>query len=106
MERINVQNLASPRTGEPVKNQFVITTAHNHIFQSYESQIAVHDFKTGQVTLGRNWDYSVTTVKYLMVFLDLLCWETYNRLPDGRCSGDRIRKAIKNGLIRYDCEMV
>lgn len=63
-----VQNIESPRSGRAVANQFIIRTNKGTFFQSYNSVVAKIDNK-GVVTLGRDWDYSNTTRKYLYEFL-------------------------------------
>lgn len=69
MKYIRVRNMESPRTGKPVANQYVITTPHGEIFQSYESIICIKD-NDGNITLDEdNWAYSVTTCKYRSEFL-------------------------------------
>ena len=101
----HVEPLTSPRTGEPVKNQYVITSGDCRAFQSYSSLIAVYDWSENVLTLGYDWDYSVTTMKYLQVFLRDYCWSIYREMPDGKSGADSIRKAIKSGLIKYDPSM-
>ena len=59
--------MASPSGGD-VPNQFIITTPEGTYFQSYKSIIAFKD-KDGNITLGRDWGYSVTTGKYRNIFL-------------------------------------
>lgn len=59
----------SPRTGNKVANQFIITTEDGTYFQSYSTVIAFED-KSGKITLDKhNWDYSATTLKYLKQFI-------------------------------------
>ena len=62
-----VTNLTSPRTGNPVANQFEITTNKYYIFQSYETIIAkIERGFQGKTTLDKNaLDDSKTTLKYL-----------------------------------------
>lgn len=50
------------------KNQFIINNNNNIYFQSYESLIAKID-KKGELSLGKDWDYSKTTLKHLYLFL-------------------------------------
>ena len=66
-----VTNLTSPRTGNPVANQFEITTDKYYIFQSYETIIAkIQRGFQGKTILDENaLDYSKTTLKYLKQFL-------------------------------------
>lgn len=103
--KIHVEPLTSPRTGEPVKNQYVITTGKERAFQSYNSLIAVYDWSENVLTLGYDWDYSVTTLKYLNQFLKDYCYSIYREMPAGKSGADSIRKAINSGLILYDPSM-
>lgn len=71
--RIKVTNLASPRTGEPVKNQFCISVPLAGIFkfQSYNTLCASFDIDCNVLTLyPAAFGYSVTTSKYTRVFLN------------------------------------
>ena len=101
----HVEPLTSPRTGEPVKNQYVITTGNERAFQSYDSLIAVYDWSNNALTVGSDWDYSVTTLKYLNQFLKDYCYSIYREMPTGKSGADSIRKAIASGLILYDPSM-
>lgn len=67
---MHVTNMNSPRTGKPVANQFIITDGDTTVFQSYNSTIATIDRKHGTITLGEDWDYSVTTGKYRNLFFE------------------------------------
>lgn len=62
-----VRQMESPRSGRPVANQFIIETDQATFFQSYSTVIAMRN--NGQVYLDENWDWSVTTLKYLKEFL-------------------------------------
>ena len=54
---MELRNLNSPRSGNPVKNQFVLATKDGEIFKSYKSNIALRTWD-GDVLLGPNyWDY-------------------------------------------------
>lgn len=69
---MKVYNLESPRTGKAVANQYIIDNGDIEYFQSYDSIIAKWDRQKypARVTLDLTyWDYSVTTLKYLKVFL-------------------------------------
>lgn len=96
-----VYNLLSPRSGEPVRNQFVIIDDGKTYFQSYESLIAVKYWEDGKtiLKLGRDWDYSKTTMKYLHVWLNEY-FPRYSIL-----TAYEIRKLIKDGVILYDEDM-
>ena len=103
-ERIHVKNLTSSRSGEAVRNQYVITGDYYKAFQSYDSLIAVYEMDI--LTLGKHWDYSVTTMKYLYQFLQENCYNIFAKLPEGKSRADSIRKAIAQGIITYDNSMV
>jgi len=77
------------RTGQPVKNQFIIETDQATYFQSYQTVIAKRCKQTGQVTLDRSmWDYSVTTGKYRNKFVG--------------SNTDETRRQIKSGVIALE----
>lgn len=70
MLNVKVTNMCSPRSGNPVPNQYVIRTPDSVFFQSYDSVIARVDYNTGKTTLDVNtWDYSNTTTRYRNEFL-------------------------------------
>ena len=86
---IRVHNLNSPRTGNPVANQYEIITEDDYIFQSYNSIIAKRNKETNKITLDNYyWDYSVTTLKYLKEFLNT------------NMSKKEIQDAIEKGQIK------
>ena len=64
MQQIKIEPCTSNRTGENVKNQYIITAPGCYAFQSYNSLIAVYDIENNILTLGCNFDYSTTTSKY------------------------------------------
>ena len=53
------------------------------VFQSYNSIICKVNSKTGKVTLGRHWNYSVTTAKYRNQFLNETTKETQAKIDSG-----------------------
>ena len=52
------------------KNQFIMENNEKIIFQSYNSIIAVYNKKTLSFKLGKDWNYSRTTLKHLYIFID------------------------------------
>ena len=106
IHNIHVIPLKSTRSGRPVANHYVIASGNTFLFQSYASLIAEYNNESGILTLGRHWDYSVTTMKYLNQFLREYCYIVYRKLPDGKSCADSIRKAINRALIVYDENMV
>ena len=55
--------------GREVANQFIIEGNGNVYFQSYQSVCAKYNRKAKKLTVGRDWDYSMTTRKYLYKFI-------------------------------------
>ena len=105
IKKVNVTPCTSNRTNEAVKNQYIISAPGVYAFQSYDSLIAVYDRENHILTLGIDFDYSVTTMKYLHQFLKDYCYSIYRDLPNGKSLKDTLYKAIQNGLIIYDDEM-
>lgn len=85
------------RNGNPAANQFVIHEDNGDIaFQSYSSRVCEIRFHGGMgfdkvVVLGRDWDYSNTTLKHLRIFLE-------DNGVDMGYTAD-IRKCIERGYI-------
>ena len=66
---MKVSNFTSSN-GNKIANQFLIREKEKETFQSYNSIIAVKNYKTGKTYLDfYYWDYSVTTGKYRNEFL-------------------------------------
>lgn len=65
---MRVENMVSPRTGEKVANQFVISDGAHIVFQSYSSTIAQIDTINHIIIIGEDWNYSRTTGKYRNAF--------------------------------------
>jgi len=88
--QIKVNNLESPRTGNPVANQYEIETDKYYIFQSYNTIIAKKERGfLGKVILDTYfWNYSRTTLKYLKQFLGV------------NISSKEIEQRIKNGTYK------
>lgn len=62
----------SNRSGDAVKNQYIIKFNNYYAFQSYDSLIAIYDIEKNKLVLGCDFDYSVTTLKYLHIFYNPL----------------------------------
>jgi len=78
----HVRNMTSHRSGEAVKNQFIITLDDaSEVFQSYDTVIARKGYTT---TLDHNaLDYSRTTSKYLYQFLGMNKAEILEQIASG-----------------------
>ena len=85
------------------KNQYVIKNNDKVEFQSYNSLIASWDYKNQLLTLGCDWDYSLTTRKHLYIFIDKY---TKINIPYN-CQNKRayIQQMIDNHIINYDENM-
>ena len=106
IKKLKITPCTSTRTGEAVKNQYVISMPGVYAFQSYDSLIAVYDIDLQQLTLGKHYNYSVTTSKYLWQFVREYCYSIYRQLPDGRSGKDVLNKAIDQGIILFDPNMI
>ena len=84
---MHVYNMRSPRTGNPVANQFIIVDDYgNKFFQSYQSIIAKRDSE-GKIFLDDNyWNYSRTTAKYRNIFLEEFTERTREKIKNGQYS--------------------
>jgi len=82
MKKIKVNQMTSPRTGNPIANQFEIYTDKGVYFQSYRSIIAFKPYN-GKTQLDKNyWDYSNTTAKYRREFLGEGVEETREKIKN------------------------
>lgn len=80
-------------------NQVIVNENDTRVtFVSYKSTIAIFD--AGVLTLGADWDYSKTTAKYLHMFIKDYCPKFYQYH-----SADKIRRAIAEGVIKYDPDL-
>ena len=99
--KITVYNLCSPRTGEPVKNQFCIRVPLAGItrFQSYETTCLVYDYDNRVLTVyPEAFGYSVTTSKYSRSFLR-------DEIGLDDSTVDNIRKIAKAESFGRDCPL-
>ena len=80
-----VRPLTSPRSGEAVRNQVVINMDNGQVFQSYDSTIAIKH--KGVIYLTNDFDYSVTTSKYLKQFCGF--------------SAKEIKTELKNKTVKF-----
>lgn len=84
MKNVEVTQMTSQRTGEAVRNQFIIRTNKGRYFQSYRSIIAFIPRNGGKIQLDKHyWDYSVTTSRYRNDFLRETTKETQRKIDNG-----------------------
>lgn len=99
--KIKVYNLSSPRTSDPVKNQFCISIPAAGItrFQSYETTCLVYDRDCRVLTVyPEAFGYSVTTSKYSRAFLR-------DEIGLDDSDVDKIRKIAKAESFGRDCPL-
>lgn len=103
----HVRPIISPRSGEAVRNQYSIEFPGGVAFQSYDSLIAIFEREDGRLTLGRDFDYSVTTSKWLHEWLreNFPFWDDIRSEYQGKSLSDTLRKAMAAGCIGYDENM-
>ena len=78
---MKVRNMTG-RSGQPVKNQFILEDGKSTIFQSYNSIIAMKS--GGRTYLDKyRWDYSTTTGKYRNQFLGMNKKQIEQAIEDG-----------------------
>lgn len=70
---MKVYNLEG-KSGRAVVNQLVIDEGSKTWFKSYDSVIIEIDRECQKITVGRDWDYSITTGKCLKIFLKEKLW--------------------------------
>ena len=98
--KISVSNLIN-ENGSVTKNQFIIKNNDTNTvaFQSYNSMVCeIRPASMGfekVVVLGKDWDYSRTTMKHLGSFLK------QNNL-DFLVGAKNIREALDRGYARYN----
>ena len=83
------------------KNQFRLYGEGKEILQSYNSKVVEINY-TGTIILGRDWDYSTTTSKYVYMFL-----EEYGNINFDKVNNKRnyIKSLISQNKIAFDKEM-
>ena len=104
---MKVRMLKRPR-GTAMVNQLVINEGRKTWFQSYDSVIIEIDREYQKITVGRDWDYSITTTRYLKQFLnEEMQWsskevdEFKKKLRKAQSSDDNIF-VFNNFSIIYD----
>ena len=80
-----------------IMNHFIMEDDTKTVFQSYDSIVAIWEDR--KLTLGHDWDYNKTTMKHLNRFIR----EETTLYING---AKEIRKAIENGIIKYNAKLV
>ena len=86
---MKVTNMAS-KSGNKVRNQFMIQTEDGTYFQSYDAIIALKKTDGSIVLDERMWDYSRTTGKYRNQFLGESMTETRKKIESGEYKLDNL----------------
>ena len=74
--------------------------------QSYDSTVAVLDKESGIITLGKHWDYSVTTLKHVYQFLEEYASNLPYSILESRTKKRSVEKLIKENYVFYDPELI
>lgn len=86
INNVKVYPICSPKSNNPVVNQFDIVINQDRYFQSYRSIIVYipADRINKKIILDTNkWNYSRTTSKYRNVFLGETTIETQKKIKSG-----------------------
>jgi len=85
-------------------NQFHLYGNGINELQSYNSLVVKieGDYYNRQITLGRDWDYSTTTSKYVYMFLEEFGGINFYGISNKR---KYVNNLIKDGKIIYDSSM-
>lgn len=94
------------------KNQFWLITNDGNYFQSYNS-VCAHIDNNGELILGKDWDYSRTTLKHLYAFLDENRYTVNSRvrgflkqLNESKNKKAYLQSLINIGVVLYDEGMI
>lgn len=92
------------------KNQFILIDGKDVSFQSYDSEVV--RIKDNVIWLGRNWDYSNTTLRHLYLFLQEYCYwlwleiEETKQLKKFNSYLTTINYMINNDMLNYDYDII
>lgn len=93
LKESNEKTRLKTNAGNPAANQFVIKYNNNTYFKSYDTIICEIEYG-GDIYLDDMWNYSATTTKYLVYFLEQYAPQ-YDKL-----NKPKIAKLIENGTIK------
>lgn len=84
------------------QNQFIFREGKTIGFKSYNSVVCIVDIETDKITLGRDWDYSQTTLRHLYQFLHRF---TNVYVGNEKNKKAYIQKLINKGKINYNISL-
>ena len=87
---MKVEQMINSR-GNGAMNQFIITDTNKLVFQSYNSMIVELDYANNVITIGDDYNYSVTTGKHRNIFFN-----DYANMPE-LATLKGLEKAIESG---------
>ena len=89
------------------KNQFRLYGEGKNILQSYNSVVVVIEYpKNGyKITLGKDWNYSTTTSKYVYMFLEEFLPSDIVNFDNKTNKRKYVEKLIEDNVIGYDNEL-
>ena len=74
---MNASQFINSKTGRPIANHIIITTSSGQYLKSYESIVAFKPCSPyGMKVLGKDWDYSATTLRHVK---DFMGWNDYSK---------------------------
>jgi len=79
---ITKKQVRNVRVEQLAPNQNIIITADNQVLQSYNSIVAIR-YADGSVEIGKDWEYSRTTMKYVGQFLNSNAANTRKKIAQG-----------------------
>lgn len=90
------------------KNAYVIENFDRKecTLQSYDSTVAVIDRESETITLGKHWDYSVTTLKHVYQFLEEYAQDLPNMFFESRTKKRSIERLIEQGYVIYNENLI
>ena len=89
---MKVRNMTSYNDNK-IANQFIIEDGNKVYFQSYKSIIACIDYDNKTITIGNDYNYSVTTGKYRNKFFNDMGFNEIATLA-------KLEKALKNKMVK------
>jgi hypothetical protein len=83
-------------------NQIIIETQDSIYLQSYTSIVGRYDKQLDYIHLGKDWDYSATTLKYIKRFISKLC-HPHSKF---KITKKDIEKALKSESFFFSKEII